>query len=245
MTLTSVVVAGLLAVTSPTEMNDELFAVLDANHDGVIVSSEVAESQRVWFTRALRVADDNGDARLTSKELSQALTDPKPRKAPAQRRRGQRQRLDPKRLDRNKDGMITLDEVRGPGKKRFQRLLDRTGKKAIAVEGFFRMIERGQDSKSMRESRNDSRARESEMKDTRRQTDKSTDNKRRGDKRRPGASELFRRFDKNQDNRITRDEAPDRLISRFDRIDANGDGELTRQELARLSKRRKQKSKSK
>jgi hypothetical protein len=138
--------------------------------------------------------------------------------------------------------MITLDEIPGPGKKRFQQLLDRIGKDAIAVEGFFRMIERGQDPQSMREYRTDSRVRDSKMKDTRQQADRPTD-KRRGNKRRSGASELLRRFDKNQDNRITRDEAPDRLNSRFDRIDANGDGELTRQELARFSNRRKQKSK--
>ncbi|MCH2210027.1 MAG: hypothetical protein MK110_01905 [Fuerstiella sp.] len=244
MTFISGAIATLLAVASNPAVNNELFEVLDRNHDGVIVSGEVAEPQRVWFARALRVADNNGDARLTSQELNQALTDPQPRKTPAGRQRSQRQRLNPERLDRNRDGLITLNEVPAPGKKRFKKLLKRTGKNAISVKDFFQMTERGGKSKTMRKDPKDSRIRDSEMKGTRKQKDRLT-KKQRKDGRRSVPLERFRRFDKNQDGRISRNEAPDRLKTRFDRIDADGDGELTEKELTIRFDRRRQKSKSK
>ena len=134
MIVTTLTIAGLLAVVDSSDVNTQLFDRLDKNQDGVIASGELGESQQIWFTRALRVSDADGDVRLTPKELAGALADAEPRSAPVGRSRGQRWRVDPQRLDRNNNKMITLDEVPGPEKERFQKLLERMGKDVVSVE---------------------------------------------------------------------------------------------------------------
>jgi Ca2+-binding EF-hand superfamily protein len=248
MIVTTVALAGLLSMAVASDPSPELFGVLDANQDGLIASSEVTGSQRIWFTRALRVADTDGDERLTQKELDRALTDPEPRSAPAGRFGGRRRPPNPQQLDRNNDGMITVDEVPGRGKQRFQEMLTRTGQDSISVDNMTRMMGRERGSRSQGLKSSDRKA--AEMKDSgEKEADKRPGRQRKGNQKtgqgQPRRSRLFDRFDKNKDGRMTRDESPERLRSSFDRLDTNGDGVLTPPELQAAAKRREQRSKRK
>lgn len=216
MIVTTVVIAGLLALADSDESGTQLFSALDTNQNGMIDGSEVAESQQTWFARAIRVADADGNDRLDPAELNAALADPKPR-SDLSNKRSRGQRLDARQLDRNNDGRITINEVPGAGRERFQKLLNRTGKDSIAVDAM---------SKFMRPSGS---------RNMKRQTKPGTqDNKKpkvseRSMKRRPGTdgkntkqnslSQIFQQLDSNSDGKVTRREArkSPRFIKRFDR----------------------------
>ncbi len=243
MIVTSFAIAGLLAVAESSDSNAELFEALDTNQDGVIVSSEIAASQRIWFMRAIRVADANGDQRLTAQELDRALADPERRSPPAGRFRDQHRRIDPKRLDRNGDGMITLDEIPGPGKEQFQRLLDRAGQDAIPADAMARQMERDTDSQSL--TRNSDKPMDAEMKASgikgRQRKNRRTQREARAGVS-PGTGtnrnrlmQGFNRLDANSDGKVSRREtrgAP-RFIERFDR---NNDGFVERSEFSGASR---------
>lgn len=241
MFLATLAIAGLFAVSDSTDANTELFVALDADQDGVVASGEVADSQRIWFTRALRVADTDGDERLTLSELTRALTDPEPRSAPAGRFRGQRQRIDLRRLDRNGDGMITQDEVPERGKERFQRLLDRMGGDAVSVDAMDRQMKRGGDARNGRRKPDDSR--ESEMKGGGK-NGRQPKNRGRQQDRRAGVTpadgtnqnrliQRFNRLDANSDGKVSRREAQ-RATRFIERLDRNDDGIVDRSELPNL-----------
>lgn len=253
----TLILAGLLAVA-----DNGLFSALDTNQDGKVTENEVNASQKSWFTRALRVADADEDGSLSAAELAQALQDPEPREMPRGRGRsrgpGGRQ-MDPARLDRNNDGVITLDEVPGPGKKRFEMLLERTGRDSVPVEQLARIMGRARRDEMERDGKPMIRSRDAEMKQQskkkgRQKGQQNKDGDRKGKGQRPDSgqdakrnksdrpqrdgqsgnrSPLFDRFDRNGDGAISRLEAPQRLRTMFDRLDTNNDGKITRNELPR------------
>lgn len=92
-----------------------LFQLLDRDRDGKLTQEELARAPRL-----LRRLDRDEDGRLSRREIATAGRDrPKPSdKAP---RRGRIQRL-----DSNKDGFLSKDEVKGRLAEAFERL-DRNG----------------------------------------------------------------------------------------------------------------------
>lgn len=65
---------------APSAGNDGLFKRLDADGNGVLAADEVpAEHQRL-FERLVRKADENGDAALSKREFTAALTPSRPEK---------------------------------------------------------------------------------------------------------------------------------------------------------------------
>lgn len=227
MSVTTVVIAGLLALADSDESGTQLFSTLDTNQNGMIDGSEVAESQQTWFARAIRVADADENDQLDPAELNAALADPKPRSG-VSNKRSRGQRLDARQLDRNNDGRITINEVPGAGRERFQKLLNRTGKNSIAVDAM---------SKLMRPS--GSRNMKGQAKPGKRDNKKPKVSER-GMKRRPGTDgngtmqnrldQSFQQLDNNSDGKVTRREA--RKLPQFiERFDRNNDGTVELSEL--------------
>ena len=106
--------------------SEELFKKLDKNGDGKIVPAEVAEDQGRSFDRLVRLGDKDDNGELTKEEFLAAVA-----KGDAPVRGGSLERgpggpegrgfPSPKemieRLDKNKDGKLTKDELpeEGPG----------------------------------------------------------------------------------------------------------------------------------
>lgn len=236
MLIPTIAFAGLMAMAQGTSSDTELFEALDANGDGVIAATELKESQRLWFTRALRVSDTNKDGRLSPQELTGAFADPEPRSAPDGRSGRQRRQFDPGRLDRNGDGMITLDEVPERARERFEKMLDRTGKKSISVDEMARMRERSGGKGRSNKKASEEMQMQIEGKAGKKKSQDNGDGARRGRKRGEDGNQQqrliqgFRRLDANSDGKVTRREAQraPQFIQRFDR---NEDGVVERSEL--------------
>ena len=141
-----IIVAALVALPVSKADSDaiaELFDVLDRDQDGLVMVGEISEAQRPYFERTLRVSDANRDGALSRSELGGALTDPAPRRSAGGPRGGRPRRVfDPERLDKNKDGQITIDEVPFPTRDRFRNALSQTGRDAIPVEAMAGLLRR-------------------------------------------------------------------------------------------------------
>lgn len=227
MIVTTVVMAGLLALADSNESGAQLFSALDTNQNGMIDGSEVAESQQTWFARAIRVADADGNDQLDPAELDAALADPKPRSS-VSNKRSRGQRLDARQLDRNNDGRITIDEVPVAGRERFQKLMTRTGKDSIAVDAMSKLTRRSGSQNVKKQAKPgtqyNQKPKVSEL----------------SMKRRPGNDDnnamlnhlrqIFQKLDSNSDGNVTPREArkSPRFIKRFDR---NNDGTVELREL--------------
>src|SRR6187455_2869646 len=96
----------------------DLFTQLDTNKDGFITENEVEGSKKALFDRLVRVADENGDKKLSKDEFAkgtQKSTEEKPPLAGDPRRPGPGGGGIPNpkeflsRLDKNGDGKISKD----------------------------------------------------------------------------------------------------------------------------------------
>ncbi len=128
---------------------DRLFRRLDANGDGKIALDEVPAERRERMQKLIAKEDKDGDGMLNEKEFIAAITarpdfdagkffgGGKPDEP------GDRHRLF-ERLDKNKDGKVTLDEVpedRRPFIERLMRRADKDGDKAMTLEEFTKALE--------------------------------------------------------------------------------------------------------
>lgn len=189
--ISGVVLLGLLAVTGPVfagedqpagnqpadakaapKTPEQVFSDLDKNGDGKLVASELPPEQQRLFERLLRVAGKDKGSELTKAEFLMAFKPDDLRVAAPQNLGGRGGNVfDPtqifQRLDRNKDGKLTLDEVpeQAPGIRRLFKDLNKTeltredvvqgagrggmsGRGALAdPEGFFKRIDANQDGK--------------------------------------------------------------------------------------------------
>ncbi len=194
------------------------FASLDANSDGQLTTDEVPADKRRLFERLVRVADKNGDGKLSGEEFVDGL---KPRErvtlAPPPGPVGPRGEGRPepaqlfRRLDANHDGKLTLDEVPEPRRERFKRLIERGDKDG------------------------DGALSQQEMAQAMRELDGGAGGPGNPEARAQLAQQMLRRLDKNGDGRITADEVPEerrQFIQRLmKRSDKNGDQALSLEEI--------------
>jgi Ca2+-binding EF-hand superfamily protein len=109
----------------------DLFTQLDTNKDGFVTEDEVEGSKKALFERLVRVADENGDKKLSKDEFAkgtQKSTEAKPPLAgePGRPGRGGGGAFNVKeilsRLDKDGDGKISKDEAPERMKENFDRL---------------------------------------------------------------------------------------------------------------------------
>ena len=121
----------------------DLFNRLDKNGDGTISADELPGGQSRFFERLVKSGDKNDDSKLTREEFQSAIQrDERPSGDAPQfgRLLGGGDGFDPKRvferLDANKDGKLTKDELPEPLRDRLGRVFDRLGKEELTSEEF-------------------------------------------------------------------------------------------------------------
>lgn len=222
--LVSTLAAGLVSTSllSPAsslradELSD-LFAKLDKNSDGAISADEVAAEQKPLFDRLLRTSDANKDGKLSTEEFAAGLKAPAPSGdtiggAPRPAAGGGLAGLIPspkamfERMDKNKDGKLTKDELPSQLSENFDRL-DANSDGSIdltEVEALAGMIGRGAQAAGG--------AAGSSM-----------------------FGAIFDRQDKNSDGKLTADELPEDRRAIFEkmveRLNPEGKGELSKEQF--------------
>lgn len=127
---------------------EQVFADLDKNSDGKLTAAEIPQDQQRMYERVLRVAGKEKGSEITKAEFLAALKPDDLRVAPPQNLGGGggRGNFDPgqlfQRLDRNKDGKLTLDEVpeQNPG---LRQMFTRLNKTELTREEFAQAAGRG------------------------------------------------------------------------------------------------------
>ena len=148
--ITAAVALGTLTTATIATRGDDapakaIFDRLDANHDSQISPDEVPAEQARLFQRLLRVADKDSSGTLSAEEFVSGLAERRPERPFEEKSPGSlggpAGLPDPevmfKRLDKNQDGKIVLDEVPDEGRDRFEQLLaraDKNGDMALTQE---------------------------------------------------------------------------------------------------------------
>lgn len=196
-----------------------MFGQLDTNKDGQLSADEVSEEKKRLFERLVRVADKNGDGKLSSEEFVAGLKPAGKPAAPPSPGDDDKERPGAdklfKRFDANHDGKLTADEVPEKRREMVKAWINRGDKNsdgALTEEELAQVLERGK---------------------------KLADAKKGEGKRPEGADmarQFFRRLDKNGDGKVTLDELPEERRERFskliERADKDGDKALTLEEFA-------------
>src|SRR3954471_16557156 len=116
----AIAVSPLVAGPLAAQVNGDLFSKLDANKDGFVTPDEIKDDQKALYERMLRTSDKDGDKKLSKDEFQAGL---KPDETPRQTLPGGGAGIpmpkggkgDPReafsRMDANKDGKLTKDEL--------------------------------------------------------------------------------------------------------------------------------------
>ena len=236
--------AGLVLTGTAAAQSDEkatdLFQTLDANNDGKLTAGEVSKDQKRFFDRLLRVGDSDENGELTRAEFEKATSrnteaapspsDRRPESGQPGRRPGQpgsdRTRNPEemfKRLDRNKDGKLTLEEVPEAFRNRIKPLFDRVGKDAVTVDDLKKL--------------GGSTGRRPGGSSNRPDGNRPADSPRPGQPNRPGDSQrrgagpaFFRELDTNKDGALSKAEL-ERATMLLGKLDRNGNEKLELSEL--------------
>jgi Ca2+-binding EF-hand superfamily protein len=222
----------------------ELFKKLDANRDGVLTASEIPKEQQKLFERLLRIGDTNKDGRLSRDEFDAAMaktlkpvTNINATPGVTQGARPGKPKVDPKqvfeRLDKNKDGKLTSDEV--ADHKRIKAAFDRLRKDSLTLDELTAALQNG-----------DKAAKVNKKKLAKKAAKKAAKQAAKGNMpeptamaaKEPGAGakalpEFARLLDTNHDSRLSREELS-KAAELFDRLDRNHDGALDSKELTEV-----------
>jgi Ca2+-binding EF-hand superfamily protein len=248
--------AVAFAADAPSAGNAELFARLDANHDGFLATDEITPENRQLFERLIRKGDADHDGSLSKDEFLKSLT-PAATDKPIEEKQSTGPQAAAVRyllltLDKNQNAVIEEDEIPKKFAPAFEFVMDRLdinkngrleryelarGGPALAQIAM-RYVEReGIDVKAelarLEKEQGDAVNR---FDDQQFGPTNLTDPKK--------AKQLFAQLDQNGDGFIEKKEIPDPLqqpLERFMRMaDRDGDGKLSRQEFTegaeRLSK---------
>ncbi|MBW8883716.1 MAG: EF-hand domain-containing protein [Planctomycetia bacterium] len=145
--LAGIVAAAVFSV-GPLAAQDaaDLFSKLDVNKDGYVTPDEVQESQKALYERMLRNADKDGDKKLSREEFVAGLQPDETPKTPLAGGQafgppGGKAKGDPRqffeRLDANKDGKLSKDELPEQMRERFAQM-DGNGDGFVSPEEFAR-----------------------------------------------------------------------------------------------------------
>lgn len=188
-----------------------LFARLDQDKDGQVTLAEAGSENSTLFNRLVRLGDKDKDGKLSRDEFVAGLTQ---KETPAPAASGvpggppggfmPNPEMMFGKLDANKDGKVTLDEVPAERKEIFERGMarfDKDGNKAYSLEEFKGMMSQlggapggpagGEILKRIMEG------------------------------------------DKNGDGKLSKEEVPERMRDQFEKIDANSDGFVSKEEILR------------
>ncbi|MCI0359580.1 MAG: EF-hand domain-containing protein [Planctomycetaceae bacterium] len=129
-TILTAITAAVMSAMSLVAQEDDLFARLDANKDGVVTADEVQGDAKGLFERALRRGDKDGDKKLTKDEFAAAQKESDAPRRPLAQGGGPGRpgggQFNPRelfaRLDENKDGKLSESEAKGQIKENFLRL---------------------------------------------------------------------------------------------------------------------------
>ncbi|HAA49908.1 MAG TPA: hypothetical protein DCE43_09315, partial [Planctomycetaceae bacterium] len=129
-----------------------LFDQLDKNNDGVLVAEEISEAQARAFNRLIRIGDRNKDGRLTRQEFLASLQPEQPEQLVTPSRSRTRQgrsasRTSPApsqsfvRLDKNKDGKLSVGEFPQGVRERIAAYLKQIGKDSLDRDDYAKMYQ--------------------------------------------------------------------------------------------------------
>lgn len=223
------------------KQSGEVFKKLDTNGDGVLTASEIPKEQQKLFERLLRIGDANKDGKLSREEFDSAtqktekpVTDINQTPGVSPVAGKGKKKADPKqifeRLDKNKDGKLTSDEV--ADRPRIKAAFDHQGKDSLTLDEFTAAMQ------NPGSRPNKKKLAKKAMKKNAKQVAAGTvpastpmaENGKAADTN--ALPEFARLLDTNHDGRLSREELS-KAAELFDRLDLNHDGALDATELVK------------
>ena len=240
---------ALFALPNNASASEQVFALLDQNHDGWLAEDEIKVEHRRLYQRLLRTADNDQDGRLSIEEFQTGIQPQQPDKPLVKKQSNELPGANAllllvAKMDTNSDGQIEKAEVPEAFLDLFDRIEERLGGERDGL-----LDRRELTQSAPRLSRIALRIGEQMGLDVEVELALLPEKQWRSVQnmlapRTPGmmpadpqkARQFFKRLDRDGDGQISRQEAPPQMAERFDKIDRNGNGQLDRKELASLVK---------